>query len=405
MAKTKKEKKTIVKSNLSADDFDDDFSEQLIKEINSEAKVKIAYSLAGNNCPTEISSYVSTGSDLLDYIVSNRENGGLAAGRLTEIVGEESTGKSLIAQHILANTQKQGGIAVYIDTENATSLELLAALNVDIKKLVYLQPGCVEEVFDSIEKIIKKVHTNRGNKTVTIVWDSVAATPSKEELEGDYDQSTIGLMARKISQGLRKVTQLVGSEKISLVFINQLKVKIGGSMYSDNMVTPGGKAIPYHASTRIRLYRNGFIENKAKETIGVGVRAKVIKNKIAVPFRTCEFKILFGKGVDDTEEKYNVLRESGEYKTIWDGKKCVVRVASGSWCTLTIKAEDSEEVLVEEKFRKDDVGPAVIYNEKYKDLVDSWLKSIMIKSFITSEDIDIDADSLMEMEALADEVM
>jgi len=323
----------------------DEFVDGLISDLNKQLG-EVAYNLAGGTSPTEVNTFVSSGSVLLDTILANRRNGGFPVGRISEIVGEEATGKSLIALHALKNTQKQGGVAILIDTENATSVDLLKNIGIDVSRMMYMQLGTVEEVFEAMERIIKRIREKGDNRLVTIVWDSVAATSTKAEVEGEYGDYTIGLAARLIAQGLRKITQFIGKMNVCLIFCNQMKVKIG-VMFGDPMTTPGGKAIPYHASTRLRLYRNG--ELKSGKTIqGVGVKAKTIKNKLGPPLRQVEFDVIFGKGIDDETAWIKVLEAGGIvqragawYKFMYEGEE--IKFQSKNWKSLLTRTEGLHE--------------------------------------------------------------
>ena len=323
----------------------DEFVDGLISDLNKQLG-EVAYNLAGGNSPTEVNTFVSSGSVLLDTIMSNRRKGGFPVGRISEIVGEEATGKSLIALHALKNTQKQGGVAILIDTENATSVDLLKNIGINVREMMYLQLGTVEEVFEAMERIIKRIREKGDDRLVTIVWDSVAATSTKAEVEGEYGDYTIGLAARLIAQGLRKITQFIGKMNVCLIFCNQMKVKIG-VMFGDPMTTPGGKAIPYHASCRLRLYRNG--ELKSGKTIqGVGVKAKTIKNKLGPPLRQVEFDVIFGKGIDDETAWIKVLETGGIvqragawYKFMYEGEE--IKFQSKNWKSLLTKTEGLHE--------------------------------------------------------------
>ena len=180
-----------------------------------------------------MSRWISTGSKQLDYIISNRQNGGLPEGRIVEIFGPPSIGKSHIATQIAKSTQEMGGIVVYIDTENATSVENLRMLGVDIaKRFVYVDTHCTEEVLSIAESTIIKAKAMDKDVPVTIIWDSVAATSPKAELTGDYDKESIGLQARAISKGMRKITGVIANEKVLMVCLNQTRTKIG-VMYGD----------------------------------------------------------------------------------------------------------------------------------------------------------------------------
>lgn len=357
----------------------------LIKELNRDSKEKVAWCLATDiDNPTEVKDFIPTGSTLLDYIICNRRNGGIPVGKLTEIVGEEASGKSLLVTHVLANTQKKGGLAIYIDTENAMNPEFAQRVGLDISKLVYLQPGCVEEVFENIEKTIVLARAKDVKKNITIVWDSVAATPPKAEIEGDYDpNSRVGLQAKAIAKGLRKLTQTVGKERVTLVFTNQMKVKIG-VMFGDPMGTPGGKAIPYHASIRIRLFRSSELKEEDKTVYAVHTRAKIIKGRLGPPLRTCEFDIHFAKGVDDASSIRDYLHAVGEIEK------------RAGW--MFMKKDDSEI-----KFRSPEFA-GLLTDENFRNHIMSLLDKHLIVSYnaVDIPDQDMDPESLTDVEAVRD---
>jgi recombination protein RecA len=311
MARTAKEKGRN-------EDSSSDFTSELISSLNKEHGSRIAYNLSEDESPTHVKRWISTGSTLLDYIVSNRFNGGLPEGRIVEIFGPPSIGKSHIATQIARSTQRMGGIVVYIDTENATSVENLGALGVDVsKRFVYVDTHCTEEVFDVAEKTIVKAKAMQKDVPITIIWDSVAASSPKAELLGDYDKDSIGLQARAISKGMRKITGVIGDQSVLMVCLNQTRTKIG-VLHGDPTTVPGGMAIPFHASVRIKLGAGQQIQNKNGDIIGINVSAKTVKNKVAPPFRMANFQIHFGKGIVEHEEIFDVLRDAGE-RTI-DGK-------------------------------------------------------------------------------------
>src|SRR5690606_29709147 len=167
-----------------------------------------------------------TGSTLLNYAISNNEKGGFPVGKISEVTGEEASGKSLMIAHALADTQRQGGIAVLLDTENAVNTDFLKRVGVDVDKLIYVQPHTIEEAFEVMEKIIVMTREKfpEKEKIVTVAWDSIAATPPEQELEGDYDpNSRIGVGAKTMSKGMRKITGMVGFEGVTLIFTNQLR--------------------------------------------------------------------------------------------------------------------------------------------------------------------------------------
>jgi len=227
MAPPKSIKKPLFIEEASPNE-DIDFSAELIKQINKEAGNRIAFNLGTDDAPTNVKRWISTGSKQLDYIISNRRNGGIAEGRIIEIQGPASSGKSHIAYEIAKATQHMNGIVVYIDTENATSVENLETIGIDIRKrFVFIQETCIEEIFKIIESTIEKARNMKADVPVTVIWDSVAASAPKAEIEGDYDQNTIGLAARVLSKGFRKITHVIGDKNVCLVLLNQQRVKIG----------------------------------------------------------------------------------------------------------------------------------------------------------------------------------
>lgn len=311
----RKKKETQEENDDSQDQSSDvgKMLKQLAGQFNKDGEDKIAWNLAKDfDNPTDVKEFISTGSTLLDYVISNRRNGGVPTGKLTEISGEEASGKSLLCAHILANTQKKNGLAVYIDTENAANPEFMQQVGVDLNKLLYLQPGSVESVFEAIEKCINVARAKDVKNPVTIIWDSVAATPPNAEIEGDYDpNSRIGVMAKALAKGLRKLTDTVGKDKVTLVFTNQLKFR-PGVMYGDPMTTPGGKAIPYHASVRIRLASSTKEKDEEGDVFAIKTKAKCQKTRLGPPLRACEFMIMFDRGIDDVGSWREFLHEKGE---------------------------------------------------------------------------------------------
>jgi len=368
MAKTAKEKMIS--------DTSGDFTADLITSLNRDHGSRIAYNLAVDTSPTHVKNWISTGSRLLDYIIANRRNGGLPEGRIIEIFGPPSIGKSHIATQIARSTQQMGGIAVYIDTENATSVENLAALGVDVsKRFVYVDTHCTEEVFDVAEKTIIKAKSMQKNVPITIIWDSIAASSPKAELLGEYDQNTIGLQARTISKGMRKITGIIGDQNVLMVCLNQTRVKIG-VMHGDPTTTSGGMAVPFHASVRLKLGAGQQIKDKDGNIVGINVSAKTVKNKVAAPFRTANFQIHFGKGIVEHEEIFDVLRDAGERKI---NNKIIAVGGDGAWKLFTVIDEDKQMQIIEKKFHKADFGE-VLSNPEYKQYLDDLIDAVMVKT-------------------------
>ena len=386
MAKKKKEKTQA-----------DDFTSDLIKQLNKEHGSKVAYNLENDESPTHIKRWISTGCKQLDYIVSNRPNGGLPEGRIIEIFGPPSIGKSHIAIQIARTTQKMGGIVVYIDNENATSVEKLGNLGVNIsKRFVYVDTHCTEEVLSIAESTILKARAMEKDVPITIIWDSVAASSPKAELNGTYEQNSIGLQARAISKGMRKITGVIGQTNALFVILNQIRTKIG-VMYGDPTTTPGGKAIPFHSSVRIKLGAGQQIQNKDKEVIGINVSAKTIKNKVAPPFRTANFEIHFGKGVYEHEQVFDLLRKHGP--EIVDGNEINIS-GTGAWKNLAVVNVETGEILVEKKFYKADFGE-VWKNPEYEPYIEKLLNCCLVKTLKDPESMDLDIESFEEVRSLA----
>lgn len=367
-----------------------DLKSLLTKVINSKFSEAVAYEL-GKEAPTNVTDWISTGCTILDYIISNRRDGGIPAGKLTEIIGLESSGKSLICQHIAANTQKKGGFVVYIDTEASLNREFAKRLGINIDDLFYAVPQTMEEVFETIEESVKKIRTVDKDVPITIIWDSVAGTPTKAEIEGTFNpQEQIGIAARIISRAMRKLVDSIAREKITLVFTNQLKTAIGKMGYGDPMsATYGGKAIPYHASIRLRLKKVGEIK-VAEQTVGIASEAKVIKSKLAPPFRSCKFPTLFTTGIDDVTATFEMLKN---YKEIEQ---------KGARASMMYNGE-------EVKFNKSSFHKKMTIDKEFYGYCMDILEKKMIIKFEDSDEnklknIDIDPDSAIEVEAMGEAV-
>lgn len=251
---------------------------------------------------------IPTGSVSLDLALGV---GGVPRGRMTEIYGTESSGKTTIALHIVAEAQKRGGLALYVDAEHALDVEYARSLGVDVDKLYISQPATGDEALEIMDAVI------RSGAVDVVVLDSVAALVPKAEIEGEMGDQFVGIQARMMSQGLRKLGGHVNKTKTAVIFINQLREKIG-VLYGNPETTPGGRSLKFWASVRMEVRRGETLKDGA-DPIGARTKVKIAKNKVAPPFKACEFDILFGKGISkagdlvDVANQLGIVERSGTY--------------------------------------------------------------------------------------------
>jgi recombination protein RecA len=258
---------------------------------------------------------VPTGAINLDAAIGV---GGIPRGRVTEIYGPESSGKTTLCLHVVANAQKLGGVAAFIDAEHALDTEYARKLGVDVESLLISQPDTGEQALEICEILV------RSGAVDIVVIDSVAALVPKAEIEGDMGDSHVGLQARLMSQALRKLTGAIARSKTIVIFINQLREKIG-VMFGNPETTTGGKALKFYASVRLDIRRIGPVKDK-EEVVGSHVRVKVVKNKVAPPFKQAEFDIMYAEGISHTSllvdigSEANIIEKSGAWYS-YNGQK------------------------------------------------------------------------------------
>ena len=286
---------------------------------------------------------ISTGALSIDYALGI---GGVPRGRVIEIFGPESSGKTTLALQVIAEAQKTGGLAAFVDAEHALDAAYSKKLGVDIDNLLVSQPDNGEQALEIVEVLI------RSNSVDVVVVDSVAALVPRAEIEGEMGEAQMGLQARLMSQALRKLTGAVSKSKTSLIFINQLREKIG-VMFGNPETTTGGRALKFYASVRIDIRRIGAIKD-GENVVGGRTRVKIVKNKMAAPFREAEFDIMYGEGVSregdliDIAVEHKIIEKSGAWFA-YGGE----RLGQGRENVKTYLKEHVElRTVIEEKVRK-----------------------------------------------------
>ncbi len=276
---------------------------------------------------------ISTGSISFDAALGI---GGVPRGRIVEIFGPESSGKTTICLHVIANAQRTGGLAAFVDTEHALDVKYAQRLGVDLNNLLLAQPEFGEQALEIVETLV------RSNAIDVIIVDSVAALTPRVEIEGDMGDAQMGSQARLMSQAMRKLNAAIGRSNTTVIFTNQLRNKIG-IVYGNPETTTGGNALKYYASVRIDIRRKDAIK-EGQEIVGNRVRVKVVKNKVAPPFREAEFDIMYNEGISKVGDMLDVAIENG------------IIAKSGSWLTY-----QGERVQGRDAFRKALMENAELY--------------------------------------------
>jgi recombination protein RecA len=300
---------------------------------------------------------IPTGSISLDLALGI---GGVPRGRVTEIFGAESSGKSTLAQHIITEAQRSGGTAAYIDAEHAMDPLYAANLGVNLNDLLVAQPDTAEQALEIAEYLV------RSGALDVVVIDSVAALVPRAELEGDMGDSHMGLQARLMSQALRKLSAAINHSNTSVVFINQLREKIG-IVFGNPEVTPGGRALKFYSSVRIDLRKAETIKQGA-EVVGTRVKARIVKNKVSPPFRVAEFDIMFNHGISkegdilDLGTNMGIIKKAGSFYSYGDTRLGQGRESSKEY--LSDHSEVRDEIENKIRFPPPDTGKTTGYDEQ-----------------------------------------
>lgn len=291
------------------DEIKEKFGEGMIMKLGEVKKVDV--------------QAIPTGSISLDMALGI---GGVPRGRIVEVYGPESSGKTTLTLHVIANAQKMGGVAAFVDAEHALDPEYAKRIGVNVNELLISQPDTGEQALDIVETLV------RSNAVDVIVVDSVAALVPKAEIEGEMGDQHVGRQARLMSQALRKLTAIIARSNVVVIFINQIRMKIG-VMFGNPETTTGGNALKFFSSVRVEVRRAAQIK-KDDAVVGNRVNVKIVKNKVAPPFRTAEFDIMYNEGISqagdvlDTGVKYEVVKKSGNSFLFGETKLGVGREAA-----------------------------------------------------------------------------
>lgn len=347
---------------------------------------KPVYNLNDDDAPINCRDFISTNSTSLDLAIANRKDGGIPVGRITEIAGLEASGKSLICAHLVKNTQDKGGLAVYIDTENAIFREFFQAVGVNLNAMLYVNVREIENILQGIEDTIVEIRGKNKTIPLTIIVDSYAGATAKSKAAEGYEK--VGYNTDKaliMSDRLGQIADLAGRENVALVFTNQLRVKMDAMAFSDPYTTPGGKALPFYSSVRLRVKSATKLKatrNGVEEIVGIKTKVVVQKNRVGPPHRTAEFEIYFDSGVDDFGGVYQLAKT---YKVI---------KGAGAWTNYTDKS--TGEVLKfqgSNGFREEMIKNPEIYEKIKDEIADKYIMQY-------KKDTSVDTDSVTEDEEL-----
>ncbi len=318
--------------------------EQVLSQIEKQYGKGSIMKLGAGAADTNI-DVLPTGCLALDIALGV---GGVPRGRIVEVYGPESSGKTTVALHIIAETQKKGGIAAFIDAEHALDPSYASKLGVNLDELYVSQPDTGEQALDITESLV------RSGAVDIVVVDSVAALTPKAEIEGDMGDSHVGLQARLMSQALRKLTGITNKSKTCVLFINQLREKVG-VMFGNPETTPGGKALKFYASIRIDVRKADALKD-SDGLYGNRTKAKIVKNKVAPPFKTAEFDIIYGEGISqdgcilDMAVEYEIIDKSGSWFSYNGDKFAQGREKAKEYLANNEEMKNEVEAKIREKF-------------------------------------------------------
>ncbi len=381
MAKTKKED--------TSEEFDaDKFSDEMIEKMNSMFDAKIVHNLAKDSDPATIKKWYSTKSKLLDWVISGRKQGGFPGGRVCEISGVESIGKSHIAYQVARWTQENGGINCYEDTELASSIENLKNLGINVgKRFQYSKPKSIEETFRIAEAFLKLALPVPKSKRppLCIVWDSLGGMGSEYEQGLDFsDPLRPGANAKQIAFGLRKIRNSLNETDATFIVINQVYDIINAGMYEKKTQSKGGRGLKYDCAVRVELAACGHVYPddmerqeaiaKGLNSIGIKVRATTVKNKVASPFRTIEFEIHYGVGIKEYNQIWELLCKANEVDL---GNGMLFKIISnGAWKNFGLYDKtNGVEVMTSGSFRKKELEHKLTI--EHKKIIDDAIDVVM----------------------------
>jgi len=357
----------------------DELATHLQKALNARQKggEKVAFFLDEKEDPSNVSEWISTGSTMLDLAICNRPKCGLPVGRISEINGLESSGKSLLCAHIMAETQKKGGFAVMLDPEYAAAPEFWEAIGVNTKNLVYIPSSTLEDMLENLENTVGEVRKEYPDRLVTIITDSIASVPTKKELEGDYETSGYGTEKSKIlSLAMRKLTGLLARQRICAVFTNQLRQNMKAVSFGDPYIEPGGMAFKFAASVRIRMKNVGRITiPKTKEVIGRNIQAQVVKTRFGPSLRTASFDIHYDSGIQDLASWLDYLKNHG--------------LITGTKAGYTFKMLDNQ-IMKADEFVKVVTEQPNVRDTVYQSICDNYIMKYRAANSYINEDVEHD---------------